>query len=137
MLNGLFGKSKTSRIYALESENAELFSKIKDLESKNASLQRIIDSKGYKVPEVKTLYFINPNKWLTKTHYSSVINAMNANGIEIVSAGIDESNRGWMNGDAWFTIKYRLPQNMKSANFDYTNNWDTGSYNPNFEFKYF
>lgn len=135
MLNGLFGKSKTSRIYALESENAELLGKIKDLESKNANLQRIIDTKGYKVPEVKTLYFINSYKWLTKIHYSSVINAMNANGIEIVSAGIDESDRGWPNGDAWFTIKYRLPPNMKSASFDYTNH--DGTYNTEFEFKYF
>lgn len=137
MLNGLFGKNKTSRIYALESENSELLSKIKNLESKNAELQRIIDTKGYKVPEVKTLYFINPNKWLTKTHYSSVINSMNANGIEIVSAGIDETNKGWCNGDAWFTIKYRLPPNMKSANFDYVYNCKSNTYDSRFEFKYF
>lgn len=135
MLNGLLGKSKTNRIYALESENADLLSKIKDLESKNAELQQIIDNKGYKVPEVKTLYFINSYKWLTKIHYSSIINAMNANGIEIVSANIDETNRGWINGDAWFTIKYRLPPNMESASFDYTNH--DGTYNTEFEFKYF
>lgn len=135
MLNGLFGKSKTSRIYMLESEKAELLSRIYELESKNAELQRIIDTKGYKVPEVKTLYFINTSKWLTKTHYSTIINAMNAYGIEIVSASIDESNKGWFDGDAWFTIKYRLPPNMKSANFDYTRS--DGVYDSSFEFKYF
>ena len=136
MLDGLFGKSKTSRIYALESENADLLNKIRDLESKNASLQRIIDTKGYKVPEVKTLCFINTSKWLTKVHYSSVINAMNANGIEIVSANINEANKGWCTGDAWFTIKYRLPSNMKSASFDYAVDQNTG-YHTKFEFKYF
>jgi len=135
MLNGLFGKSKTNRIYALESENAELLSKIKDLESKNAELQQIIDNKGYKVPEVKTLYFIYPNKWMVKTHYSSVINAMNANGIEIISANIDETDKGFSSGDAWFTIKYKLPPNMKSASFDYNRNGNV--YDSNFEFKYF
>jgi len=137
MLNGLFGKSKTNRIYALESENADLLNKIKDLESKNANLQQIIDAKGYKIPKVKTLSFINSNKRMTKIHYSSIINAMNANGIEIVSAGIDESNRGWCDGDAWFTIKYRLPPNMKSADFDYTYNYKSTTYNSRFEFKYF
>ena len=134
MLNGLFGKSKTNRIYKLESENAELLNKIKDLEMKNAELQRIIDSKGYKVPEVKTLHFIHSDKWLTKTHYSSIINAMNANGIEIISYNIDETNRGYISGDAWFTIKYRLPPNMKSASFDYTHRYNT--YDTAFEFKY-
>ena len=137
MLNGLFGKSKTSKIYALESENAELLSKIKDLESKNVDLQQIIKTKGYKVPEVKTLCFINSDKRMTKIHYSSIINAMNANGIEIVSAGIDETNRGWINGDAWFTIKYRLPPNMKSASFDYTYDCKSTTYGTRFEFKHF
>lgn len=137
MLNGLFGKSKTSRIYALELENTNLLNKIKDLESKNVSLQRLIDTKGYKVPEVKTMYFINSNKRMTKIHYSTIINAMNANGIEIISAGIDETNKGWFDGDAWFTIKYRLPPNMKSADFDYTYNCKSSTYDSRFEFKYF
>ena len=134
MLNGLFGKSKTSRIYKLESENAELLSKIKDLEMKNVNLQQIIDSKGYKIPEVKTLHFIHSYKWLVKVHFSSIINAMNANGIEIISYNIDETNRGWLRGDAWFTIKYRLPPNMKSASFEYMHHGRT--YDTAFEFKY-
>ena len=137
MLNGLFGKSKTNRIYALELENAELLGKIKDLESKNASLQRIIDTKGYKVPDVKTLYFINSNKQMTKIHSSTIINAMNAYGIEIVSANIDEAEKGWPCGDAWFTIKYRLPPNMKSASFDYAYDYKSTAYDSKFEFKYF
>ena len=134
MLNGLFGKSKTSRIYKLESENAELLNKIKDLEMKNLNLQQIIDSKGYKVPEVKTLHFIQSDKWLVKVHFSSIINAMNAYGIEIISYNIDETDRGHSCGDAWFTIKYRLPPNMKSASFDYTHL--RGTYDTAFEFKY-
>ena len=134
MFNGLFGKSKTSRIYKLESENAELLNKIKDLEMKNVNLQQIIDSKGYKIPEVKTLHFIQSDKWLVKVHFSSIINAMNANGIEIISYNIDETNRGWLRGDAWFTIKYRLPPNMKSANFEYMHH--RGTYDTAFEFKY-
>lgn len=136
MISRLFRKSNASRIYMLESENAELLSKIKDLETKNANLQQIIDTKGYKVPEVKTLYFINTDKWLTKVHYSSIINTMNAHGIEIVSANIDESDKGWLSGDAWFTIKYKLPPNMKSANFSY-NNSRGSCYQTNFKFEYF
>ena len=135
MLNGLFRKNKTSRTYVLESENAELLSKIKDLESKNAELQHIIDNNGYKVPEVKMLHFINQNKWLVHNHYNNVINAMNATGIEIVSANIDETDKGWGNVDTWFRIKYILPQNMKSVSFAYS--YINNTYNSNFDFKYF
>lgn len=127
--------SNTHKIYELENKNEDLQKKVKNLEAKNEELQNTIKNKGYKVPETKNIYFINSNKWIAKVHYSHIINEMNARGIEIVSTEFGNFFAGFFFCDAWFTIQYKLPPEMKSANFSYSNTENT--YTKKFYFEYF
>jgi len=104
----IFNKKKVAKLEAanniLRNDNKQLLEQIDDL-------KKIISNKGYVIPDIKHLIFRNDSHWLVQSHFNSVINAMNAHNIEIVDNTI--SNTG-------FDIHYRLPNNLKSADFAFT-----------------
>jgi len=80
------------------------------LQEENEHLKAVIKNKGYIAPEEKTLWFKNDDPFIVDSHFSSVINFMNANNVEIVKVNSDRYS---------FMIKYKLPPHIKSMNFEY------------------
>lgn len=123
----IFNKKKLSK---LEEANEILRRDNKFLLDQVDELKQVIQNKGYVFPDVKHLIFRNDSNWLVQCHFNSVINAMNAQNIEIVKNSI--SNVG-------FDIYYRLPPNLSSADFSFGCDLQSGltgtsSYETKFKF---
>jgi len=125
------------KVRALTRENLDLKYENTCLKDRIADLETIIENKGYKIPETektKKLIFEDVEKWLTTTHFSEIMNTMNAKNFEIVSfkspSQLENLNYG-------FEIEYRLPPGIISADFNFANEFKKGgtSYVAKFKFE--
>lgn len=124
------------KIRDLEYKNCLLQDEVESLKKEITELNKLIENKGYKIPKTKKLIFEDESRWVTLTHYSAVLNFMNAHDIEILS--IVRKNKTDGNQDFpssyCFEIEYRLPESMKAVNFEFDSNGT--SYTSQFSIQY-